>query len=550
VTVSGVRTIFLLLLLQSLDFAYGQITAEEGIPVTDALVKSKCGSCHTSDERGTMKRISWERATPEAWQRAIQRMVLLDDVELTPAEAARVIQYLSTSHGLAPDEAKQVTYDVERRIHDESEAPKALTSACGRCHNLARVLSWRRSADDWKELSQAHALRYNVPPNDEAIAFLAGSAPLRTAAWTTWSRRKVATGLSGRWLVTASLTGHVLYTGEMQFEPTAMDMEFKTRATLRSVLDGSTVTRRGQGVMYGGCAWRGVSRGDTVPGLTPDSLSSDAHEVMTASSDGASFEGRWFWGQYQELGFDVNIRRSSLSPTLLAMDPPLIKAGSQSKRIRLFGDQLPPQISISDLTLGTGIQVRRIISHDSSEILAEVDVAGSAPAGKRRIAVRGTVLADAFAVYDHIDYIKVTPESAMAAFGDETRTRGYQQFEAIGYLNGADGKRHTIDDVELGPVEVTWSMKVFYENEGANTDSVGSVNAAGLFIPAERSPKNNFDVWVMAQARDEKNRDHEPLTGKAYLVVTVPVYIFNGRRYVRDLDRWVDDGPATPLRQK
>jgi hypothetical protein len=54
----------------------------------------------------------------------------------------------------------------------------------------------------------------------------------------------------------------------------------------------------------------------------------------------------------------------------------------------------------------------------------------------------------------------------------------------------------------------------------------------------------------MAQAKDEKNQDHEPLTGKAYLVVTVPVYIFNGRRYVRDLDRWIDDGPATPSRQK
>jgi quinohemoprotein amine dehydrogenase len=547
---SGVRTMFLLLSFLSLDYAYGQITGEDGIPVTDALVKSKCGSCHTSDERGNMKRISWERATPEAWQRAIQRMVLLDDVELTPAEAAQIIQYLSTSHGLAPDEAKQVAYDVERRIHDESEAPKALTSACGRCHNLARVLSWRRSADDWKELLQAHTLRYNVPPSDEAIAFLAKSAPLRTAAWTDWSRLKVITGLSGRWLVTASLTGHVLYAGEMQLEPTAMDTEFKTQATLRSVRDGSTVTRHGQGVMYGGCAWRGVSQSDRVPDFTPDSLSGDAHEVMTASGDGASFDGRWFWGQYQELGFDVNIRRPSSGPTLLAMDPPLIKVGSQSKRIRLFGDQLPQQISMSDLSLGTGIQVRRIISHDSSEILAEVDVAGSAPVGKRRIAVRGTVLPDAFAVYDHIDYIKVIPESATAAFGDETRTRGYQQFDAIGYLKGADAKRHTIDDVELGPVEVTWSMKVFYENEGANTDSVGSVSATGLFVPAEHSPKNNFDVWVMAQAKDEKNQDHEPLTGKAYLVVTVPVYIFNGRRYVRDLDRWIDDGPATPSRQK
>jgi len=29
------------------------------------------------------------------------------------------------------------------------------------------------------------------------------------------------------------------------------------------------------------------------------------------------------------------------------------------------------------------------------------------------------------------------------------------------------------------------------------------------------------------------------------MVVTLPTYTFNGRRYVRDLDRWVDDGPVS-----
>src|SRR5262249_25273698 len=99
---------------------------EQGIPVTDALVKAKCGSCHPSDDRGNMQRISWERATPEAWQRAIQRMILLNDVELTPAETAHLLQYLSTNHGLAPNEAKAVAYDVERRIHEETGIPDAV----------------------------------------------------------------------------------------------------------------------------------------------------------------------------------------------------------------------------------------------------------------------------------------------------------------------------------------------------------------------------------------------------------------------------------------
>ena len=53
---------------------------EEGIPVTSQLVISKCGACHTKDEKGNMLRISWERATPEGWEEAIKRMVRLRGV--------------------------------------------------------------------------------------------------------------------------------------------------------------------------------------------------------------------------------------------------------------------------------------------------------------------------------------------------------------------------------------------------------------------------------------------------------------------------------------
>ena len=59
----------------------------------------------------------------------------------------------------------------------------------------------------------------------------------------------------------------------------------------------------------------------------------------------------------------------------------------------------------------------------------------------------------AIAIYDRVDYIKVMPDSALAAFGDQTHARGYQQFEAIGYQRGADGKPHTADDVELGRLD-------------------------------------------------------------------------------------------------
>ncbi len=188
--------------------------------------------------------------------------------------------------------------------------------------------------------------------------------------------------------------------------------------------------------------------------------------------------------------------------------------------------------------------VRGIVSSSGSEIIAEVDVDAGAQLGKRDVAFQRSVAPGAVAIYDRVDYIKVTPESTVAAFGDTTHRRGYQQFDAIAYQRGADGKLHTADDVELGPADVTWSMEVFYAEEGSSTDFVGKVSSTGLFTPASESPNNNYDVWVVATSRSETNKNGKPLVGKSYLVVTIPTYTFGGRQYVRDLDRWIDDGPA------
>jgi hypothetical protein len=89
---------------------------------------------------------------------------------------------------------------------------------------------------------------------------------------------------------------------------------------------------------------------------------------------------------------------------------------------------------------------------------------------------------------------------------------------------------------------------VFHAAEGSSPDFVGTVSPAGLFAPAAENPNSNFDVWAIATAKTEKDVNGSPLVGKCYMVVTVPTYSFNGRQYVRDLDRWVDDGPASGRR--
>jgi len=531
-------------LLVGIVVSQARAFGEEGIPVTDPLVKAKCGSCHASDDRGNLQQISWERTTPEGWQEVLKRMILANGVMLTPSEARSMVKYLSGSHGLAPQEAKAVMYDAERRIHDETKIGNdSLRAACAKCHGLARPLSWRRSLDDWKQLSATHATRYKAKPNDEAIAFLAKAAPLHTPEWDAWSTRTGAPSLAGRWLVSAYVPGRGKYYGEMKMDSTG-DGEFNTSVHLTSVRDGSEVVRSGRGVVYAGYAWRGRSKGVESASPSPDDLLSDGREVMWMAPDQLQAEGRWFWGQYQEFGFDVKLRRASTDSTLLVVDQMSLKAGSQANHIRLIAENIPAQVSPADLNLGPGVTVRRIISHTSGEVVAEVDVAAEAQLGKRDVAFRRSVLPNALAIYDRVDYIKVTPDSALAAFGDQTRARGYQQFEAIGYHRGADGKAHTDDDVELGPVDVTWSMEIFYAVEGSSTDFVGKVSSNGFFTPAADSPNNNFDVWVIATAKNEKDKAGKPLVGKAFLVVTVPTYTFEGRQYVRELDRWIDDGPA------
>jgi len=533
---------------------------EEGIPVTDPLVIAKCGTCHTKDDKGNLSRISWERSTPEGWEEAIKRMVRLNGLTISPAEAKSVVKYLSTYHGLAPDEAKSVMYMAEHRIQDEPVPNSAVQTTCMGCHPIGRGLSWRRSKEDWKLLTNMHVFLYaqadvafrrgffgtgnapvvpgatdNAPPLvDQSLDYLAKSAPLHTPEWAAWRARMRAPKLAGRWIVTADIPGKGKYYGEMVMEPGAADDEFQTRVKLQSVKDGSTLTRSGQGLVYAGYSWRGRSKGSTPAGAAPDDLSKEMREAMWISPDQLSAQGRWFFGEYQEFGADVKMVRASTEPTLVGVDRTMLKLGSQSNRIRLIGDSLPAQVVPADLDLGSGVTVRRIVSHNPSEVVAEVDVASNAVPGKRDVAFRRSVLEGAVAVYDRVDYIKVLPETALAHLGSDVHPKGYQQFDAVAYQRGADDKLHTADDVELGPIDVTWSVEEYLSVYGDDDkDFVGTLSPTGFFTPALDGPnpkrkfsRNNYgDVWVVATAKTEKDKDGKPVTGRSYLVVTVPMYI-------------------------
>ncbi|MEO0031085.1 MAG: quinohemoprotein amine dehydrogenase subunit alpha [Pseudomonadota bacterium] len=538
---------------------------EEGIPVTDGLTREKCGACHVADAKGNLSRISWIRTTPEGWDQAIKRMVKLNGADVSPEDARHIVRYLSNSHGLAPEEAKPVMYLTEKRLVDETTIPsESVRQGCAACHAFAQPLSWRRSSLEWKNLQDFHIAlysqadaQYRKVATDEpgatigeprpvvnkpgalaltdgqvALDYIRKVAPLRTPEWMAWSSRIQAPHLAGKWLVSASLPGKGRFVGTMTVSPGGADDEFTTATALRSLADGTAISSTGNGIVYSGYSWRGRTATGAAP-AGPDSLDQPMRETMWFAPDRKSATGRWFWGEYQEFGFDVTLTRAEGGPTIGAISPAAIKAGSKGTQLHIYGDALPASPSSRDIDLGTGLAVTRVVSASPTELVVTVDAATTAAPGAHDVSVGPAVLAAALPVYRKVDYIKVTPETAVARLGGARHPAGFSQFDAVGFDVGADGKPGTADDVRIGVIPADFSVEEFqatwYDDDKGY---VGKLSKAGFFTPNLDGPnpqrsanRNNYgDIWVVATARDEKDSLGKPLTAKAYLVVTVPSF--------------------------
>ena len=150
-------------------------------------------------------------------------------------------------------------------------------------------------------------------------------------------------------------------------------------------------------------------------------------------------------------------------------------------------------------------------------------------------------------MYETVDRILVTPEAGMARLGGGAFPKGFAQFEATAFSDGPDGKPETDDDLNLGFVDVEWSMEEYsaiFDDD--DIEYVGTLGADGLFQPALDGPnpdrdglRNNVgDVWTVATWRGP---DGKEVRGRAHLIVTVPLYM-----------RWepwrVQELPAGPRR--
>ena len=305
---------------------------EPGIPVTDKLTIEKCSSCHKADEKSNLTRISWVRTTPEGWEEATKRMIRNNGLTLSPDDARHIVTYLSKDHGLAPEETTNQRWYLEKRQVEAEAIPNAeIRMACASCHAFARPQTWRRTATEWKLLENMHIGYFPVSENnsfhahprpdgygilrasqsaatplpkdpvDVALEYLDKNYDLHSAAWSNWHAVEEDPKLQGRWGVTATSPGKGRYYGFMTISAGSSPNTFNTETTLTRVADGSKSTFTGHAVIYTGYEWRGRSK---TAGI------GDLREIMMVSPDQSTIEGRWYWGGYQEFGFNIKARRN------------------------------------------------------------------------------------------------------------------------------------------------------------------------------------------------------------------------------------------------
>ena len=532
---------------QSLSGADG-----EGTPIENAAVIENCVSCHTRDESGRMTRLSYMRKTPEGWQTSIRRMVSLNDVDIDPAAAREIVRYLANEHGIAPEELRPGLFEVERRLIDfDYEADDDTENTCIQCHSMGRIITQRRTTEEWGLLIAMHrgyypitdwqAFRYVGPapgsprapddtrhPMDKAIEHLSQEFPLDTPEWSDWSATMQPAQIEGTWALSAVQPGYGRLFGELTVQRVAgTDDEFTTSSSLTYARSGDTVRRRGSSIVYTGYQWRGSS----VLGDGQDPL----REVLFVERDWQQISGRWFSGAYDELGFDVHLYRVGNDPMILGMEPRALSAGAVARVVRIFGANLPGALTPEAVSLGPGISVERVVRSDGNSATVIVNVDEDASVGPRDISIYGARRPESGFVYDQIHSIRVSPEWGMARVGGGRMPKGYTQFEARAYHRGTDGRAGTDDDVDLGVVDATWSLEEYSVTfDDDDLQYVGEIESrTGFFTPALDGPnpersgnRNNVgDVWVVADFSPAGSMADRPLRARAHLVVTVPLYM-------------------------
>ena len=440
---------------------------------------------------------------------------------------------------------------------------------CSSCHSIGRWQSERRTGEEWSLLLAMHRGYYplvdnqpmnqgqgfrrtrgaqteagadgrppdNRHPMDRVIAHLSKAYPLTTPEWSEWSAASQPVNLAGKWALSGYATGKGPVFGQVTVTADPADPDsFTTETRYTFVKGGQTVTRKGKGTLYTGFQWRGRTSTNGPAAAGAAAASEEVwREVLFVERTRKEMWGRWFTGSYDETGLDVKLVKVTSEPIVLGLSTAALKTSSTGVSVTIAGANLPNNLTAADINLGQGIKVSKIGSISADAATVTVDVAADARPGPRDITIAGAVKPAAVTVFDKIDGIKILPRAGMARVGGAVFPKQLQQFEAVAYHNGPDGKPNTKDDLSLGMVDVAWKLEEYTATFGDDDLSfVGSLDpVSGLFTPNVDGPnpkrtgeRNNVgDVWVIGElAPNATLGTTKPMRARAHLLVTVPIY--------------------------
>lgn len=529
--------------------AQNVVAAEHQVtPSAREVLVIRCLLCHApKEEDGKLDAIEAQRKSPEGWSMTLSRMVRTHGVKLQDGDARILVKYLSDHYGLAPKEVEPYRFILEQRnTRTTQDVPKPLQAGCIQCHTYARIALQRRTQDSWERLPDAKvALMANIgsetasagqlkdywfdDAKNSAVPHLIKHQPFETEAWTAWQAVKKPS-YAGTWLVVGHDPGRGGdYTGQLTL--TAGEDDQYTGEFSYTFADGSQMEGSTTGTIYTGFQWRGVAQAKESGAAGREMRQ---REIFFASEDGNTVSGRRLLTNFGDLGMDETWYRRQGGARLLTVSPAMIQTGSP-QTVKLFGMGFSGDILSADkFSFGEGVGVLSLRLDGNQTIVAEVFAKAGVAEGPRTVSIQGVAGERQVAVYEAVDYIRITPERGFARPGGIRTPKIFQQYEVVGYTNGPDNAKGTDDDVKLGRIDpVKWNLEEYVKRP--NDDDiqyVGSVDQTGLFHPNEDGPNpkrhlmegNVGDVWVEAWYTPEGAK--RPMGARAHLLVMPAKFVF------------------------
>ncbi|AUH34209.1 quinohemoprotein amine dehydrogenase subunit alpha [Paracoccus tegillarcae] len=511
------RTIFATLMTSAAFALATPAIADTG----EEIVSNICAACHVQGDDGKYSRIDDGRRTPEAWEMNVVRMMRNYGVPLSDDEFVSVVRYLSDTRGLSVEETDGYRYILEQEPNaSDTGVDQLMTETCGRCHSYARVALQRRTPEDWKKLINFHlgqfpSLEYQALARDRDWWAVANDQVLKelTERYVHGDNpAKSDADLSGEWRVAGRQPGRGTYDGTLTI---AREGDGYTTSQTLNFANGDSETRNGQAYLYGAGEWR----------ATMTSGDAELREVMALRDDG-SMDGRWFHAEQSAMGGRIHAVRTDAAPQIISVAPDHVKAG-ETVEMRISGVGLS-----GDPVLPAGLTAE-VVSSDAGAVVLTVTAAADATEGRAALGVGDASLADGVAVYSALDRVTVEPPMTYSRIGGNEGPIPKQPaiFDAVGWLNGPDGKPETEDDIRIGTLQAEWKVTDFDAAAAAMKDAefAGQIDETGTFHPADAGPNpervmgtnNTGNLAVIATVKD----GDATLEGRGHLYATVQRFV-------------------------